>query len=405
MTTAAVQFRERRTRENTCLLFSAVSLIVTAGYQGRYFLFISVEMLRKLLMAMRGASVDDKEKKRFGKSRESSMETVRRILFLFSLLRNATAGRKLTAQEALRQMHSKGYSVSERTVQKYLNECSLFFAGVRRDESKPIGWWWEENTIDDTLQLSKEGALALCLAEAHLKHLIPSAELKHLAPLFEHARGTIKQNRYKKMLERIWITPRGLQLKPPKVDRVIFDQVMTAILDSTELEIDYKKSRDDDCRQRIIRPHGMVERSGLYYIVGPERYSERPKTWALHRIQGLRKKESFSYDKNFRISDYSNSGGLNVKYSPERIGLHLIVSKKASQHLLESSLSSDQTTEILKDGSIVLRATVDNTIELRWWIMGFAHECEVAAPAGLREEIHDMLLQALNRNHCQGRAG
>ena len=345
------------------------------------------------------------ETKRSGKSRESSLETVRRILFLFSLLRNATAGRKLTAQIAWQQMLAKGYDVSERTVQKYLVECAGFFAGIRCDQGKPIGWWWEENTIDDALQLSKEGALVLCLAEAHLKHLIPSTELKHLTPLFEHARSTIKQNRYKKMLDRIWITPRGLQLKPPKVDRMIFDQMMAAILDSIEVEIDYKKSRDAECKPRVIQPHGLVERSGVYYIVGPERYSDKPRTWALHRILGVRKRESFSYDRNFRISDHAATGGLNIKYTPENINVRLKVSKNAAQHLLESSLSADQQVEVLDDGSIDLQATVENSIELRWWLMSLSHECEIISPQALREEICDLLLQALNRNKTHSKAG
>lgn len=338
-------------------------------------------------------------KRSSGKSRESSFEPVRRILFLYNLLRRASAGRKLTAQRAHEQMTAAGFDVSIRTVHRYFEVCETYFAGVRRDDGTPNGWWWEENTIDDSMQISKEAALALCLAEAHLKHMIPSAELKHLAPLFQQAKKTIEHgghvNRYRRMLDRIWIFPRGLQLIPPRISAHTFDELMGAILDSSEVTIQYRKPSEKSARSRTIEPLGMVERSGVYYVVGREKYSEAVKNWALHRISGVQKHAPFAYPRGFKISEWAASGSLNVKFNPDEVELVIRLSEDAGAHLLESKLGSDQSTTVLIDGRIELRAKVANTIELRWWLMSIAHQSEVIAPKNLRTEIHKMIRNAL----------
>jgi predicted DNA-binding transcriptional regulator YafY len=296
-------------------------------------------------------------------------------------------------------MNASGFEVSLRTVQRYLEQCEQHFSGVRRDECKPAGWWWENNSHDDTLQISKEAALALCLAEAHLKHLIPSAELKHLTPLFQHARKTVEfggeVNRYKRMLDRIWIFPRGLQLHPPRVDSQIFDRIMAALLESREIEIDYKKATNHSSAARTIEPLGIVERSGVYYVIGREKYSEFVKNWAMHRILSIKEGGYFSYPKGFRVADYARSGNLNVQFEPKQLFVQMRFSPAAGAHLLESRLCDNQQTDILHDGRIEIQGTVANSIEFRWWLMGLAPECEILEPVSLREEIYRMLLEGL----------
>ena len=41
----------------------------------------------------------------------------------------------------------------------------------------------------------------------------------------------------------------------------------------------------------------------------------------------------------------------------------------------------------LDDERVVVRATVENTAELRWWLLGFGDLVEVLSPADLREEF------------------
>jgi predicted DNA-binding transcriptional regulator YafY len=67
--------------------------------------------------------------------------------------------------------------------------------------------------------------------------------------------------------------------------------------------------------------------------------------------------------------------------------LEAVFSYGAAFHLHDTPLSADQVIAELDDERVLLRATVENTAELRWWLLGFGDLVEVIAPADLREEF------------------
>ncbi|HNW78941.1 MAG TPA: WYL domain-containing protein, partial [Candidatus Competibacteraceae bacterium] len=56
-------------------------------------------------------------------------------------------------------------------------------------------------------------------------------------------------------------------------------------------------------------------------------------------------------------------------------------------HLSETPLSDDQAIEMLDAQTYRLRATVTNTLQLRWWLLGFGAQVEVREPASLRADM------------------
>ncbi|MHB8493736.1 MAG: WYL domain-containing protein [Casimicrobiaceae bacterium] len=62
----------------------------------------------------------------------------------------------------------------------------------------------------------------------------------------------------------------------------------------------------------------------------------------------------------------------------------------AADHLQETPLSEDQTIEDAADGRVRVRASVLDTPQLRWWLLGIADGVEVVAPAALRREFAQM---------------
>ena len=61
--------------------------------------------------------------------------------------------------------------------------------------------------------------------------------------------------------------------------------------------------------------------------------------------------------------------------------------KAAAHHLQESRLSRDQEYENDGDDHAIVRATVPDSSEIRWWLLGFGQQVEVLKPEGLREEF------------------
>jgi predicted DNA-binding transcriptional regulator YafY len=61
--------------------------------------------------------------------------------------------------------------------------------------------------------------------------------------------------------------------------------------------------------------------------------------------------------------------------------------KRAGLHLLETRLAADQVVEDEGDDHFRVTATVNDTAQLRWWLLSFGSKVEVLEPQGLREEM------------------
>ena len=68
---------------------------------------------------------------------------------------------------------------------------------------------------------------------------------------------------------------------------------------------------------------------------------------------------------------------------PRRISVKQI--RASLDHLHETPLAEDQRIGDEADGRVRVRATVADTPQLRWWLLGFGDAVSVQAPAELRQ--------------------
>jgi predicted DNA-binding transcriptional regulator YafY len=344
------------------------------------------------------------KKKNARRPREDTYTIARRLMYILNLLRQHSSTRKLDTNKAHKQLLAQGHEVSLRTVQRYFKDFFDHYDGVKKDDSSPPGYWYEATVREDMLHLSRESALAVCLVEAHLKHLLPSNEMKHLRPIFEHASKVLEKaratKRYNELLKRIAIFPRGWKLIAPHISNPkIFDDVMSAITDSRTIKMTYQSAKEKKPRERTIEPLGLVDRSGVYYVVGREIYgSSDYKNWALHRIVQLEVLSEFSYPKNFQLRQHAAEGNLNRIHSATPLKVVLRLSSEAGAHLREGECKISDDQQILKqtENFIEISCTVRDSDEFRWWILEKGAGCEVVSPLSLREEISETLNNALS---------
>jgi predicted DNA-binding transcriptional regulator YafY len=57
---------------------------------------------------------------------------------------------------------------------------------------------------------------------------------------------------------------------------------------------------------------------------------------------------------------------------------------------VECRLADDQKIKPYDDDCIIIEATVPDTYDLRWWLMGFGDQVEVLAPKSLRDEFREI---------------
>jgi len=108
---------------------------------------------------------------------------------------------------------------------------------------------------------------------------------------------------------------------------------------------------------------------------------------ALHRIQSAAMLEDAAKSPaGFSIDEAINSGKFGFGEG-KQIRLEAIFYHGAGDHLFETPLSNDQVLTELENGNMKLIATVADTPQLTWWLLGLGDGVEVIKPMSLRQSI------------------
>lgn len=71
----------------------------------------------------------------------------------------------------------------------------------------------------------------------------------------------------------------------------------------------------------------------------------------------------------------------------EKLKLVARFSQSAAQHLEETPLAEDHRTKRQSNGEVEVSAMVQDTSQLRWWLLRFGDQVEVLKPRTLRAEL------------------
>jgi len=303
------------------------------------------------------------------------------------------APRKISVQELRTRLKDAEFDVTARTIQRDLQELVQIFPLVVDERDKPFGWSWQQDGPSfDLPGLSVPEALALAMVEQQLSNSLPPVTLDTLQPHFRSAQKilnalepTAHANAWLGKV-RI-IAPMQRLLAPAVIDtcqRVIY----SALMSDRQLKLGYRKRDTQQTTQyEAVHPLAVIQRGQLIYLVCMFASYDDVRTLALHRVTEAqmlylpsRKKEGFSLDA------YIESGNMGIR-TGEPIELRARFFGAAGEHLSETPLSAQQVLTALPGNCLELRATVPNTRELQWWLLGLGDGVEVLAPATLREEM------------------
>jgi predicted DNA-binding transcriptional regulator YafY len=88
----------------------------------------------------------------------------------------------------------------------------------------------------------------------------------------------------------------------------------------------------------------------------------------------------------FDLDTYLRSGALGFGEG-NAISLEVLFDAPAADHLYETPLADDQRLTVEPDGRVRVRATVRDTPQLSWWLLGFGAQVEVRKPKSLRTSM------------------
>jgi len=303
--------------------------------------------------------------------------------------------RQITARELTERVETEGFVVSKRTVERDLLTLSEIFPLISNERSRPYGWSWRKDAKAFALPgMSPLQALTLELAHDHLATLLPASLLGTLAPYFKCAEGVLSSGEGVKKLaswrKKVAIVSSNQPLIPPDYSEEVIETVHSALLSERQIEISYKSREQGEIKSYPVHPLGIVQRGAVTYLVATLYDYTDIRLLAVHRIKSAQLLDQPAKPpKKFNLAQYISQGAFGFAESGE-VKLVARFTVPAAEHLLETPLSHDQKIEPDKPDWVRIEATVPDTAQLRWWLLGFSDQVEVLEPAALRGEFINM---------------
>jgi len=314
-----------------------------------------------------------------------------------------TDGRWDKASEIAIKLNESGYAVSLRTVQRDLQELSeIFDIEVNDKNPRDYGWRWIKGTNLNIPGMSVSEALAMRLVKTHMKQLLPPVMLDGLQGVFNQAQDkldkleTNNSNHSKDWLNKVRIVSPSQPMLAPSIDREVQANIYQALLDLKQIRVNYQPINNPKIKEYLLHPLGLIMRGAVSYLVASAWDYTEAQLYALHRFskvvildEVVKVPEGFNLDESIAngLGEFANQGAP--------IKLELRCAKWVTAYLTETPLSVDQKIEPDVDEWCRVTATVNDTWQLHWWLMGQGNEIEVCSPFTLRNKIKDMLVNAL----------
>jgi predicted DNA-binding transcriptional regulator YafY len=144
----------------------------------------------------------------------------------------------------------------------------------------------------------------------------------------------------------------------------------------------------------VVSPLGLVARGNLLYLVCTLWDYTDILQLAMHRLRSATPTDvPVTTPAGFDLDQYIAEGEFHYPVGPE-IRLEAQFHRGAATHLYETALSTDQVVTDLDADHVLVTATVRDTEQLHWWLLGFGDLVEVLAPAELRSSIAESVRNA-----------
>lgn len=306
---------------------------------------------------------------------------------------------KITARALKDKLVLDGFNITKRTVERDLLELSSTFPLALDDREKPYGWSWQKDAPSfDLPGIGNNEALTMVMVEQHLSNLLPASTIDVLKPYFksahQHLTATLKAHDVNSWLNKVRTVQPNQSLLAPKIKSDLQRTVSEALLTDKQLKIKYRRRGESKLVEYRIHPLALIQRGGLIYLYVRINDYDDIKILALHRVESAELlSKPTQYPDGFDIEKEIAKGRLDFG-SGETITLEVKFSEDAGEHLFETPLSLDQSITEVEEGFLMVTATIPNTPQLLWWLLGFGAGVEVISPLSLRESIKATITKA-----------
>ncbi len=169
----------------------------------------------------------------------------------------------------------------------------------------------------------------------------------------------------------------------------VIEQLMLGIEDCRAVFITYQSMRATEPVTYDIYPYGLAYHRGSLYVVGRNPQREQVCHWKVDRIEQARVEEfRFQRPDGFDLQEHL-AGSFGIYHAGGGADVHIRVrfSPAVARYVQEGQWHASQKLTKERDGSLVAEFCLDDTVEIKRWIMSFGASAVVLEPEGLRAEI------------------
>jgi predicted DNA-binding transcriptional regulator YafY len=171
----------------------------------------------------------------------------------------------------------------------------------------------------------------------------------------------------------------------------LFDTISKAVIESREIEFEYKKAKSADFEVRRVRPYHLGCVSDQWYLFGFDLARRQMRTFVLQRMRAVRRTSTrfhrpadFSINKHLRDSFgvFSAHGHYSVRIRFDAL---------AGQLVSERQWHGSQKIRALPSGQVEMRLELGSLEEVERWILSWGKRALVLEPPELVERIRATL--------------
>jgi diguanylate cyclase (GGDEF)-like protein len=241
-------------------------------------------------------------------------------------------------------------------------------------------------------------ALVFALAQRYLKEFIPGEWRAELEDDFaEAARVVAEEAPLQDWIDHkmVWFeTWQGL-LETPKFKGGVLQGITTALFKGQSLKIQYR--RDRETKIYTVHPLGLVKRDHVVYLVATAWNYENPLFLSLHRMDWAFPQEApANKPADFNLHTFLEHGwpAQFESSQPRTLKVELLFREDVYSSVCEKPLKGADIHEP-EDGWFKVKGEVSNSMELRWWLLGFNEKVRILAPQELADQLQNLLFDPL----------
>jgi len=176
-----------------------------------------------------------------------------------------------------------------------------------------------------------------------------------------------------------------------------FQRIATALMERRRLRIEYVARGTGDASQREISPQRLTHYRDNWYLDAWCHLRDELRSFAVDAIKTVKTIDAVAQEIPGTELDAALGAGYGIFAGAEVQWATLVFTPKRARWVAAEHWHPEQQGRFLDDGSYQLRLPYSKDPELIMDILKYGPECEVVAPAGLREKVVDLLNAAVGR--------